>query len=99
AERPTAEFCENGAKAYAEEATGKRCTPELLERFSLEELRALSDFELGQLGRLTHPMVLAGDRYRPISWDGAFEMLGDALRALPNPDRASFYTSGRTSNE
>ncbi len=98
--RSRLEFCENGAKAVAEETTTARCTPEVFAKLSLAELRALSDFELGQLGRLTHPMVAeAGDtHYRPISWEAAIALLAGELRAAGS-DRASFYTSGRTSNE
>ncbi|MBX3155241.1 MAG: FdhF/YdeP family oxidoreductase [Deltaproteobacteria bacterium] len=94
------EFCENGAKAMAEETTTVRCTPELLEQATVEELRQLSDFELGRLGRLTHPVVLEGDdrRYRAITWDRAIALLADELRRA-GPARSVFYTSGRTSNE
>ena len=67
-QRSRFEFCENGAKAIAEEATAARATPELLSQFTVDELRGLSDFELGQLGRITHPMVLGEDRrYRAIA--------------------------------
>jgi molybdopterin-dependent oxidoreductase alpha subunit len=92
------EFCENGAKALAEEATTARLTPEMFATRSIDELRALSDFELGQLGRITHPMVLDRRHYRPISWEAAFDMLAAELRAA-GPARSVFYTSGRTSNE
>jgi len=94
------EFCENGAKAIAEEATTKRATPEVLGAATVDELRRLSDFELGQLGRITHPMILdpATRRYLPIAWDAAIARIADELRAL-GPDRCAFYTSGRTSNE
>jgi len=92
------EFCENGAKAIAEEATTKRLTPEVFAKYSLDDLRAMSDFQLGQLGRVTHPMVLNGDRYQQISWEAAFDMLGTELRAA-GPEGSVFYTSGRTSNE
>jgi len=98
--RPRLEFCENGAKALAEEATRARATPELLDR-SIDELRRLSDYELGHLGRLTQPMVKRADddRYRAIEWDDALALIGDTLRRLDSPDQAVFYTSGRTSNE
>ncbi len=98
--RSRLEFCENGAKALAEEATKKRATPERLDR-SIDELRGLSDYELGHLGRLTHPMVKrpGDDRYRAIEWDEALALVGDSLRGLDEPDQAVFYTSGRTSNE
>jgi molybdopterin-dependent oxidoreductase alpha subunit len=100
--RGVVEFCENGAKAFAEEATRKRATPEVFAVHDLEALRAMTDFELGQLGRVTHPMVLERDadtHYRPISWDQAFARIGVTLRDLDHPDQAAFYTSGRTSNE
>jgi molybdopterin-dependent oxidoreductase alpha subunit len=100
AHRARIEFCENGAKAVAEEAMTRRADPALFARMSIDELRALSDFELGQLGRLTHPMVLdAGARhFWPIEWADAFALLADELRAA-GPARSAFYTSGRTSNE
>jgi molybdopterin-dependent oxidoreductase alpha subunit len=96
--RPRFEFCENGAKAIAEEATTTRLTPEVFGQHSLEQLRALSDFELGQLGRITQPMVLDGQHYRPITWDAAFTLIAEELRAA-GPKASAFYTSGRTSNE
>jgi molybdopterin-dependent oxidoreductase alpha subunit len=97
-QRERFEFCENGAKAIAEEATSVLLTPEVFAALSIDELRLLSDFELGQLGRLTHPMVLEGRHYRPIAWDAALRLLADELRAA-GPDASVFYTSGRTSNE
>ncbi len=97
----TFEFCENGVKAVAAEATARRAGPELFERHTVTELAARSDFWLEDQGRLTHPMVYdaASDKYRPIGWDEAFALIGCQLRALPDPDQAVFYTSGRTSNE
>jgi molybdopterin-dependent oxidoreductase alpha subunit len=97
-QRSRFEFCENGAKAIAEEATLARATPEVFAQATVDELRALSDFELGQLGRITHPMVLEGRYYRPISWGEAFALLADELRSA-GPAGSVFYTSGRTSNE
>ncbi|WP_454620737.1 FdhF/YdeP family oxidoreductase [Bradyrhizobium cenepequi] len=95
------EFCENGAKAVAWEATAKRCTPEFFAEHSVKELSAWSDYDLEMVGRLTHPMIYdrASDHYRPVSWDDAFAIIGRHLNALPDPDMAEFYTSGRTSNE
>ena len=95
------EFCENGAKAVAWEATGKRATPEFFSENTLSQLWEWSDHALEGEGRLTHPMAYdaASDRYLPISWEQAFAAIGAALRALPHPDMAEFYTSGRTSNE
>ncbi|EFQ82484.1 oxidoreductase alpha (molybdopterin) subunit [Aeromicrobium marinum DSM 15272] len=100
-QRHTAEFCENGAKAVAEEATRRRVTPEFFAEHSLQDLREWDDFALGQQGRLTHPMLLeAGDtHYRPVTWERAFDVVAEELAALDTPDAATFYTSGRTSNE
>ncbi len=94
-----AEFCENGAKAVAEEATRKRADAAFFARHSVAELAEWTDFELGQAGRLTEPMVLDGGHYVPISYDDAFDLIAEELRALDSPDEAIFYTSGRTSNE
>ena len=99
--RKTAEFCENGAKAVAWEATRKRVDAGFFAAHSIEELRGQSDHWLESQGRLTEPMHLAagGTHYRPISWDDALDLVAEQLRSLPDPDRAAFYTSGRTSNE
>lgn len=95
------EYCENGAKAIAEEATDKKCTPEWFAQNSVEEISSWSDFEIGKSGRVTHPMFLAAGElyYRPISWEAAFDMIAGELKSAANPHRAVFYTSGRTSNE
>ena len=99
--RAHAEFCENGAKAVAEEATLRRVTREFFAEHSLTELGGKSDYWLGQQGRLTEPMVAheGASHYTPISWDDAFSMIARELRANASPDEAAFYTSGRTSNE
>ena len=95
------EFCENGAKAVAWEATAKRCTPDFFAAHTVAELERWSDFELEMQGQLTHPMSYdsARDKYLPISWEDAFGRVGAILRGLDNPDQAEFYTSGRASNE
>lgn len=99
--RHTAEFCENGAKAVAEEATLRRVTREFFAEHSVSDLRERSDHWLGQQGRLTEPMLKrsGSDYYQPVSWTEAFSVIGRELRALDSPDEAIFYTSGRTSNE
>lgn len=99
--RKLAEFCENGAKAVAEEATKRTVTPEFFARHSIAELSAKPEYWLSQQGRLTHPMVLrpGDDHYRPIGWDDAYRLVAEHLRGLDDPDQAVFYTSGRTSNE
>lgn len=96
-----AEFCENGAKAVAEESTKRRIDRKFFIEYSLADLATASDFWLGQQGRLTEPMVRrpGDDHYQPIAWQSAFELIGDHLNRLATPDRAVFYTSGRTSNE
>lgn len=101
AHRHIAEFCENGAKAVAEEATVRRVGPEFFAAHPIAVLRAHDDWWLGQQGRLTHPMILdeGATHYRPIAWDEALGEVADALRSLEDPDEAVFYTSGRTSNE
>ncbi|WP_423193246.1 FdhF/YdeP family oxidoreductase [Cupriavidus sp. H18C2] len=97
----TFEFCENGVKAVAAEATSKRVTNEFFARYTVTELMQQSDYELEQHGRLTHPMRYdaATDKYVPVEWDAAFRLVADHLRRLDNPDAATFYTSGRASNE
>jgi molybdopterin-dependent oxidoreductase alpha subunit len=99
--RKFAEFCENGAKAVADEATKRVVTPEFFARHSMADLSGRNEYWLSQQGRLTHPMVLrAGDdHYRPTTWDDAYALIAEHLRALASPDEAVFYTSGRTSNE
>src|ERR1700686_3020943 len=97
----TFEFCENGVKAVAAEATSKGVTSPFFEQNTVAQLMAESDFELEQHGRLTDPLVYdaARDRYVPIAWDDAFALIADHLNRLDNPDRAAFYTSGRASTQ
>lgn len=99
--RHKAEFCENGAKAVAEEATKRRVPPSFFAENSVSELREWDDFRLGQQGRLTDPMFLAegAKNYVPVSWERALGLLADELLTLEDPNEAIFYTSGRTSNE
>ncbi|WP_322870134.1 FdhF/YdeP family oxidoreductase [Streptomyces goshikiensis] len=99
--RHTAEFCENGAKAVAEEATLRRVTPDFFAEHPLADLAGRSGYWLGQQGRITEPMYLpeGADRYEAVSWERAFEIIAEELTALASPDEALFYTSGRTSNE
>ncbi|MGI8523003.1 MAG: FdhF/YdeP family oxidoreductase [Nocardioides sp.] len=100
-ERKHAEFCENGAKAVAEEAMVRTVPDDFFAEHNLADLADHSDYWLGKRGRLTRPLVRrpGGDRYEPIGWDDAFALIGDALKGLDTPDEAIFYTSGRTSNE
>ncbi|MDR6462014.1 FdhF/YdeP family oxidoreductase [Chryseobacterium sediminis] len=95
------EYCENGAKALAEEATSKTIGAEFFRDNSVYDLAKLTDFEISQLGRIAEPMYLpkGGTHYQPISWDDAFAKISEKLNALDSPNEAIFYTSGRTSNE
>jgi len=97
----TFEFCENGVKAVAAEATRKRATRDLFAAHTVAELAAETDLWLEAQGRLTEPMRYDAttDHYVPIDWNDAFALIGGHLRACAHPDRAVFYTSGRTSNE
>ncbi|WP_405580276.1 FdhF/YdeP family oxidoreductase [Streptomyces sp. NBC_01190] len=99
--RHTFEFCENGAKAVAEEATLRRVGPEFFAAHPVADLADRSGYWLGQQGRITQPMHLpeGATHYRPIGWDEAFGLIAAELAALDSPDEAVFYTSGRTSNE
>jgi len=95
------EYCENGVKAIAEEATTKKLTAEFFQKNSVASLSQLNDYEIGKAGRVAQPVYLpkGGTHYQPISWDKAFELIAQKLKDCPGPDNAVFYTSGRTSNE
>jgi|TARA_B110000902_G_scaffold64596_1_gene76666 molybdopterin-dependent oxidoreductase alpha subunit len=95
------EYCENGMKAIAEEATKMSITKAFFAEHSLADISKFSDFKMGKLGRLTEPMVLreGATHYEPIVWEDAFILIAKELNALDSPDEAIFYTSGRTSNE
>ena len=99
--RTSFEFCENGAKAVADEAMKAKVSPQFFGHNSVQHLSTMSDYELNRLGRLSHPVFLAADasHYRSISWEDAFAKIARALKATANPERSVFYTSGRTSNE
>ncbi|MCC3765033.1 FdhF/YdeP family oxidoreductase [Glycomyces sp. TRM65418] len=99
--RHPAEFCENGAKAVAEEATRRRVDPEFFAAHAVADLAEKSGYWLGQQGRITEPVHLAegATHYTPIGWDDAFALIAAELADLAHPDAAAFYTSGRTSNE
>ena len=99
--RKPAEFCENGAKAVAEEATRRTVTPEFFAAHPISALRERSEYWLSQQGRITHPVILreGATHYEPIDWDSAYRLIADEVAGLDDPDRAVFYTSGRTSNE
>lgn len=95
------DICENGMKHVTWEMTHKRVGSGFFSQHTVTELSQWTDHELENAGRLTEPMVYdpETDRYAPISWDDAFRLIGEELRALDSPDEATFYTSGRLSNE
>jgi molybdopterin-dependent oxidoreductase alpha subunit len=99
--RSTFEFCENGAKAVADEATLKRATSTFFAKYSIDELKQKSDRWLNDQGRLVEPLYLAegSEHYQPISWSNALSLIAKELNKLDSPNQAAFYTSGRTSNE
>ncbi len=96
-----AEYCENGAKAIAEEATTKKIKPDFFKKYDIATLSEKSDYWLGKSGRITQPFILkeGQNHYEPIEWEDAFTLIAKELKALSSPDDAIFYTSGRTSNE
>ncbi|RZS92156.1 FdhF/YdeP family oxidoreductase [Aquimarina brevivitae] len=96
-----AEYCENGAKALAEEATTKYVDRNFFAKYTVEELSQWTDYQIGKSGRLIEPMVLRADKshYEPISWQEAYELIAEELHKLKSPNEAIFYTSGRSSNE
>ena len=99
--RTIAEFCENGAKAVADEGTNKRANEEFWNKYTVKEISEKSDYWLNSQGRLTDPMILNkhSEKYEKIGWNTAFELIAENLDSMLNPNNAIFYTSGRTSNE
>ncbi len=102
-EKPSkvAEYCENGAKALADEATTSHIGADFFKKHSVEELSQLTDYELNKFGRVVEPLVLReeGVHYEPISWQEVYGLISEELKKLDSPDEAIFYTSGRSSNE
>lgn len=96
-----AEYCENGAKAVADEATAKAIGKDFFAANAVTDLAALSDYEIGKKGRIAEPLFLpeGANHYQPVTWETAFSKIAHALNGLASPDEAIFYTSGRTSNE
>ncbi|OHX68497.1 FdhF/YdeP family oxidoreductase [Flammeovirga pacifica] len=95
------EFCENGVKAIAEEATNKRVDIDFFQKYTVEKMSHWTDFQIGKSGRITHPMILreGNTHYEPISWEESFKIIAQELKSLDHPDEGIFYTSGRSSNE
>jgi molybdopterin-dependent oxidoreductase alpha subunit len=74
--------------------------PEAVFDHPLAELAQLSGRELEHLGRLNTVLYKAANAsgYRSLSWDEALALVARRFSAIL-PDRAFFYTSGRSSNE
>ncbi|MDI2020851.1 FdhF/YdeP family oxidoreductase [Paenarthrobacter nicotinovorans] len=98
--RSPAEFCENGAKAIAEESTTRTVGAGFWAEHPIAELEGKTEYWLGSQGRIAEPVVIRpGDtHYSPISWTEAFALIGEHINAT-TPDKCVFYTSGRTANE
>ncbi len=96
-----AEYCENGAKAVAEEATTKTLRPDFFATHSVGDMSTWDDYKIGKSGRIAQPMYLpqGESHYQPVTWEEAFKIISKHLNGLQSPDEAIFYTSGRTSNE
>lgn len=96
-----AEYCENGVKAIAEEATKTTLTEDFFKQYSIDELGSKDDFWLGKSGRITQPMIIKkGDtHYSPITWESALDLISNNFQEVNSPNDLIFYTSGRTSNE
>jgi molybdopterin-dependent oxidoreductase alpha subunit len=95
------DICENGIKHVTWEMTAKRVDRRFFAAHTVTELSGWDDFSLEDQGRLTEPMRYdaESDKYVPISWAAAFELVGETLKSLSSPDQAAFYTSGRLGNE
>ena len=99
--RTSFEFCENGAKAVADEAMRANVNERFFQKYSIQDLLNRSDYWLNRQGRLAHPMIKRpqATHYEAISWEDALDLVASSIKAMEKPDRGVYYTSGRTSNE
>jgi anaerobic selenocysteine-containing dehydrogenase len=99
--RTSFEFCENGAKAVADEAMKDRVNPNFFKRYDVQTLLKKSDYWLNKQGRISYPMILksGSSNYEPIAWNDAFDLISESIKSMEKPTRGVYYTSGRTSNE
>jgi molybdopterin-dependent oxidoreductase alpha subunit len=95
------QFCENGAKAIAWESTEKTIGEAFFAEHTVSKLNKQSDYWLEYQGRLSEPLSYnkTEDKYQPISWQDAFELIAAELQQLDSADELELYTSGRASNE
>ena len=99
--RTAFEFCENGAKAVADEAMKANVNASFFQKYSVANLLEKSDYWLNSQGRIAQPMILQANasHYTPIEWDEAFQHIASSIQSMDSPERGVYYTSGRTSNE
>ena len=99
--RSSFEFCENGAKAVADEAMKANVDATFFRKYSVSDLLKKSDYWLNSQGRIAQPMILEADatHYTPIDWEDAFQFIASSIQSMESPKRGVYYTSGRTSNE
>src|SRR6267154_2220456 len=95
------DICENGIKHVTWELQPAKADRDFFAAHTVSELATWSDYDLEAAGRLAEPLLYnpGTDKYEPVSWEDAFTLVGETLRALKSPHQASFYTSGRLSNE
>jgi Anaerobic dehydrogenases, typically selenocysteine-containing len=95
------DICENGIKHVTWELQPAKADRDFFATIPVSELARLNDYDLEAVGRLAEPLLYnpETDKYEPVSWEDAFTLVGETLRALESPHQASFYTSGRLSNE
>ncbi len=95
------DICENGIKHATWELQPAKADRDFFATLTVSEMARLNDYDLEAIGRLAEPLLYNGetDKYEPVSWEDAFTLVGETLRALESPHQASFYTSGRLSNE
>ncbi len=95
------DVCENGIKVIASETMNRRADAAFFANNTVTALQGWSGYELEHSGRLSEPLYYDAtqDRYLPISWEAAYEIIADQLKQLDSPDEALFYTSGRVTNE
>lgn len=93
------EFCKKSVQAQAGDM-GAVITEQYLSRTPLHEMRFMSSADFERMGRLTFPIAAdEGDtHFHRITWDEAMDRMVAAFSAAP-PERAFFYSSGRSSNE
>jgi len=93
------EVCKKSVQAQAADMQGG-VGEEYFATTTIAEMERLTSLELERLGRLTFPLLLEPGRrhFRRITWDDAMSRAAQALSSAP-PERAFFYSSGRSSNE